>query len=85
MRLIGHNPIPTIGIIQIAESLKLNTSLNQLNLSKYIYSICTMEIECAGINDDGAVAIANAIKNHSSLTDLDLGIYIKYISCKYRR
>ena len=38
-----------------------------------------MEIGYAGIDDEGCVSIANAIKNHSSLTYLDLSIYIKYI------
>jgi hypothetical protein len=50
------------GAVEIAEALKINSTLNELSL------------EFSSIGKEGAIAIAKALKINSTLSNLNLGI-----------
>jgi hypothetical protein len=57
----SNNPMGSAGVAALAASLKQNKSLTRLTLAS------------VGLSDDGAIALAEALYKHSSLSALDIG------------
>ena len=70
---IGGNNIGDEGAKAIAESLKINNSINSINLGNLYKLIYYIYIGSNNIGNEGAKAIAESLKINNSIYSINLG------------